>query len=423
MKTYPIFLGLLVWFASMAGAFYLGQKPDLEKRSIEAQLEAQEKALARSGTLQLDNTAENTAVRADLLAEAVDPEEVPGQQDLRSEPALRALLNDAFALPPNDNRRAGRIRDLLRQLAAINPEEALSLAANIGSLRESDRARRAILEVWGRQDPQAALNWAAQALVNETLDSRRTQIVAIYSGYGLSNPEAAFSSALALPTNNRAEQRIQNSALEAVIEAQIQNGGLELAKQQVEQLEAGPVKDRLLREMVDEWAGFDPAAAAAYVQAMGDAASARIKESLVGEWAESDPAAAAAWLSQQSFDENTIGRASAAIIREWTRYDMAASAEWLNSLPSSPELDRAVMSYTFRAAQEDPANAMSWAESITSDGMRTRMMERVAGTWKADDPEGFQTYLDSADFSEEQRELLQNAREGGGGMGGGRRWR
>ncbi len=422
MKTYPIFLGLLVWFASIVGAFYLGQTADLKKRSIEAQLEAQEKALARSDNLPLDGALRPPLSASDPLIDTVDPDDALQQAASLNQAALLDLLADAFALPADDFRRARMIRELLGKLAESNPEEALLLAANIGSLRETEQARRAILEVWGRQDPQAALNWAAQALVNETLDSRRAQIVAIYSGYGLSNPEAAFSSALALPTNNRAEQRIQNSALEAVIEAQIQNGGLELAKQQVEQLEAGPIKDRLLREMVDEWAGFDPAAAAAYVQAMGDAASARIKESLVGEWAESDPAAAAAWLSQQSFDENTIGRASAAIIREWTRYDMAASAEWLNSLPSSPELDRAVMSYTFRAAQEDPANAMSWAESINNDGMRTRMMERVAGTWKTDDPEGFQAYLKSADFSEEQRELLQNAREGGG-MGGGRRWR
>ncbi|HKK18004.1 MAG TPA: hypothetical protein VJ952_04910, partial [Opitutales bacterium] len=118
-------------------------------------------------------------------------------------------------------------------------------------------------------------------------------------------------------------------------------------------------------------------------------------------------------------DEQTLGRASTAIIRQWTRYDMAASAEWLNSQPSSPELDRAVMSYTYRAAQEDPESAMTWAESISNDRMRGRMMQHVAGNWKNDDPEGFQSYLDSANLGEEQKKQLEAGRE----IRGGRWWR
>ena len=123
----------------------------------------------------------------------------------------------------------------------------------------------------------------------------------------------------------------------------------------------------------------------------------------------SDPAAAAAWLDNSDFEENTLSQASSAIIREWTRYDMAASAEWLNTQPASPALDRAVISYTYQAAQEDPANAITWAESIENDSMRNRMMQHVAGNWKAEDPEAFQTYLDSSEFDEKQLERLQNA--------------
>ena len=100
---------------------------------------------------------------------------------------------------------------------------------------------------------------------------------------------------------------------------------------------------------------------------------------------------------------------------------LAASADWLNSLPASPELDRAVISYTFRAAEEDPETAMSWASSIEDDGRRTWMMERVASTWKEQDAETFKNYLDKSELSAEQREKLENSQSRGNGYWGRRR--
>jgi hypothetical protein len=173
------------------------------------------------------------------------------------------------------------------------------------------------------------------------------------------------------------------------------------------------MQNSLRRELVDEWAEFDPQAAAAYVSTLGEDADSSIKSALVSRWAQSDPAAAAAWLSSLDVDDPAIARASSSIIREWTRYDLTASADWLNSLPASPELDRAVISYTFRAAEEDPETAMSWAESIEDDRRRTWMMERVAITWKEQNAETFKSYLDKSELSAEQREKLENAQSRG----------
>jgi hypothetical protein len=312
------------------------------------------------------------------------------------------------------------IRNLLDQIAETSPVEALSLADEIGSLRETKRARVSILEVWGENDPAAALAWAESALANQPAGSRNEQILAIYRGYAEHNPKAAFAQALALPAGNSAEQRLQMDALEEVITEQIQNGGLLDAKLQVELLEDGPVKNSVFSDFIDRWASYDPEGAAAYIDTLGDEVSTSVKSRLLGEWAENDPAAAAAWLDSQKVDDRTLGYASRAIIREWTDYDMTASAEWLNSQPSTPALDRAVMSYAYRAAQEDPASAMTWAESIDNEWMRNRMMQHVSGSWKADDPEAFQNYLDTSTLDDEQKERLQNASEI---HSGGRRWR
>jgi hypothetical protein len=295
---------------------------------------------------------------------------------------------------------------------------ALEMASQIESLRDSERARFSVLEVWGRNDPAAALAWASAALSGEPSRARSSQLTAIYRGYAASNPEAAFQQALSISDDDRLRDRL----LGVVIETQIESGGLEAAKLAVDLLSDPDTQNSMRRDLVDEWAQFDPVAAARYVLELGDEAPSNLKTTLISEWAESDPSAAAAWLSSLPEDDPAIARASASIIQEWTRYDLTASAEWLNSLPTSPELDRAVISYTFRAAEEDPGTAMTWAESIEDDRRRTWMMERVASTWKEQDATSFKTYLNSSELTSEQREKLENA-ESRGGSGGWGRWR
>ena len=297
------------------------------------------------------------------------------------------------------------IRDLLSRLAETEPVAALELASQIDSLRDSERARVAVLEVWGRKAPAAAIAWANNSLAGEPSRTRNSQLMAIYRGYAANNPAAAFQQALAINDNNR----LKNQLLDQVIKVQIESGGLQAAKLAVDLVTDPEMQRSLRRELVDEWAEFDPKAAAAYVAKLGEDADSSIKSALVSEWAESDPAAAAAWLSSLNVDDPAIARASSSVIREWTRYDLAASADWLNSLPASPELDRAVISYTFRAAEEDPETAMSWAQSIEDDRRRTWTMERVASIWKNQDAETFKNFLDNSELSTEQREKLENS--------------
>jgi hypothetical protein len=424
MKPFSIVVGLLIWLISVLLAFQWGtrltQATDSSPETIAESNDAEPEAATPEGETASEEAYPLEVVTSFLETSALNLDAALDSTTSLTEAETRALLAEAFALPENDYRRARMLRHLLEQLARTAPRDALSMASQISSLGESERARIGVLEVWGESDPVAALAWAQLALVNEPLRTQNRQILAIYEGYAKTNPQAAFTAALAMPAASSAEQRLQSAALQEIIDTQIENGGLLQAKLQVELLEDSPTKTALLNELVDEWASFDPEGAAAYVQSLGEGASESMKTALLGEWAESDPAAAAAWLGLQQVGDETLSRASTAIIREWTRHDLAASAEWLNSQPDSPTLDRAIMSYTYRAAQEDPASAMTWAESIDNEWMRNRMMQHVSGSWKADDPDAFQNYLDNADLDDEQKEHLQNAEAI---HSGGRRWR
>jgi hypothetical protein len=417
MKRSALLLCFVVWSVSLATAYFIGSRSQsaptiTAKPAIQEATRSEAKTTAPAVNEALP-AEEDSALTAYFKGEEIPLEEVLREIPVLSVSATRELIAQAFTLPKSDPNRARLINELLGQLAETEPMAALEMASQIESLRDSERARVSVLEVWGRNDPAAALAWASAALSGEPSLARSSQLTAIYRGYAASNPEAAFQQALSISDDDRLRDRL----LGVVIETQIESGGLEAAKLAVDLLSDPDTQNSMRRDLVDEWAQFDPVAAARYVLELGDEAPSNLKTTLISEWAESDPSAAAAWLSSLPEDDPAIARASASIIQEWTRYDLTASAEWLNSLPTSPELDRAVISYTFRAAEEDPGTAMTWAESIEDDRRRTWMMERVASTWKEQDATSFKTYLDSSELTSEQREKLENA-ESRGGSGG-----
>ena len=418
MKRSSLVLYLAVWFASIALAFFIGRAlsstgTSTEQTASEALSAAQLQEAVRSATARVD-----TAGAATGEAEAEDTFE---QLRSQSSEMTRQLLNAALAVPISDPGRSETINQLLEQLAASDPLAALEFADGIASLRDAERARNNILEVWASNEPMAALAWADSALADVPYNLRNSQMEAIIRGFAETNPKGAFNYANALSEATTSELRLKNRLLSEVIETQIGGGGLAEAQTTIALMPDGPSKENLQRELVNEWAAFDPLSAAAYVQGLGSDASTDMKTALIGEWAESDPAAAAAWLSNLSTEDPAYSHATTQITREWTRYDLTASSEWLNSLPASPELDRAVATYTYRAAQEDPPTAMSWAESINNANMRNRMMQQVAANWKNDDPEGFTSYLDNSDLNEKEREKLETAKSwhsSGHGWGG-----
>lgn len=399
---------VIVWLATVLVAFAIGRGLQLSvdnvitTGSINETNDEKYEASRQYSTVEVENTDE-------LASNSEDSQAI-----YYPAVSLQESLQGAFALPFTDPRRATIIKDLLVRMATDQPEFALLEATKIASVRDQERAINSILQAWGARNPNAALSWVDAHTDQIPKQVMNRKLTAIFRGYAQSEPTAAFAQAFGMKEATIVEKRLKNNILSEVIEMQVRQGGLEVARLTVEAMQEGDTKNRLLAEIVDEWAQYDPTAAATYVNSLGETATTWIKTSLIGEWAESDPIAAADWLSNLDAEDPAFGRGTASIIREWSQYDLSASAEWLNTLPASPELDRAVASYTFRAAQEDPANAMSWAESISNERMQGYLMERVAANWKDQDPSAFAGYLESAEFSEEVRERLENATYRGG---------
>ena len=192
MKLPHIFLGLVVWLAGVSVAYYVGARlnpeevveTEIPQAPVASVPKTEEPADAPTAPLAGPSVSSLMEMSMDDLSEALR------QADDLSDEDRRALLAEAFALPSNDFRRSRMIRKLLDQIAETSPHDALAMANDIGSLREAERARISILEVWASNDPAAALSWAGSALANEAARSRSEQMLAIYRGYAEQNPRS-----------------------------------------------------------------------------------------------------------------------------------------------------------------------------------------------------------------------------------------
>ncbi|MBL00436.1 MAG: hypothetical protein CMI34_03380, partial [Opitutales bacterium] len=265
MKSSTLILYFAVWSISLSVAYYLGSygrnvRPNADQ-AVKLPTELKKPKLIQTLGIETVATDDKNALTAYLSGDVSLLEDAFLEIPMLSGEATRELLVQAFKLPASDPNRSRLIRDLLSRLAETEPVAALELASQIESLRDSERARVAVLEVWGRKDPAAAIAWANNALAGQPSRTRNSQLMAIYRGYAANNPAAAFQQALAINDNNR----LKNNLLDQVIRVQIESGGLQAAKLAVDLVADLEMQRSLRRELVDEWAEFDPKAAAAYV--------------------------------------------------------------------------------------------------------------------------------------------------------------
>ncbi len=407
-RNFLTLLGL-AWGLSIALAYYLGRNTESTTgETAEAQSMLTVKANDGDGDPQTEEDSPSEMEEA-LLVSEIDTDTDPS--------TLRENILDNIAGLATNPLLADVLQEQLVELASINPQAALELSGQITSPRFREQATNAVLREWATTDPMTALQWIDANSANLTRSVYNGQLAAAYRGFTEANPQAAFTQASQLSAENGYERRLKSQILRQVIRSQAENGELLAAKQSIELMSDPDLRSDLLGELVDVWADSAPEDAAAYVASLGDEATSQQKTALARSWSRIDPAAAAAWLDSLDPSDPSVSRAARDVVREWARYDLSASAEWLNSRPASPELDRAVASYTYHAVQEDPASAMAWAESVDSDRMKGYLQMRVAGAWREDDPTAFQSYLDNSELSDERKEELQNANSWGSGRG------
>lgn len=419
------------WAVTVGAAYWIGSAVSSEDAAPASTFNAPTISPKKSGYTTSSGT-QNSATPGDestsapLASFEALTEEASPEAWADAEEALKNLhpweaknaLDSLLQTPPSQMRDR-MIMDLLELWAKQSPDQALAYVGNIESLRQRDRATEQILETWGQNDPYAAMQWLNENSSDLPQRILNDRILSVIEGYAQADPQGAFTYAANLPGDTSMQRRLKQRALRESVQQLVGQNQVSAALSLVSNLPDGSDKQDAFGELIGEWAEYDPAAAAQHLNLLGADASSDARRELVRSWAEYDPVGAAAWLSNLPPDTEETGQLVSELVGRWTQYDLDASAAWLNQIPPTPEIDRAVAIYTFRSAQEDPATAMSWAESVTRDDMRIRLMERVASEWKQQDPEAFQSYINQSQLTEEQKTQLTNAQPWRGFRGGG----
>jgi hypothetical protein len=259
---------------------------------------------------------------------------------------------------------------------------------------------------WARQDPAAAMAWAATLTTekNEAMNSvireitktdpakavamlsqideakRPAAYASIASEYGASDFSGAQAWIRSLPANQQA------GALAAAI------GGLSHS---------------------------DPVQAAKELAAMppGDEKDGLIPD-IVGSLAKINPQAAADLLKQQD-NEGALRDSMRQLMPAWAGQNPAAALAFVNSYEPGDVRDSAAQAYLWSDRTGSPADQIKLAETITDEGDRSRTVGMTAMRWMREDPVAAKDYIASSTVLSDEAKQRQS--EGGNLWGGDRR--
>jgi len=349
-----------------------------------------------------------------------------------------AYLASIQKMPPGQQRDAV-LNAIIGSWAAQDPKGFLADAKDISGPRMKEQGTDAALKAWAAQNPTDALQWIKDNPGSAPTAAVQARYLAAFAGYATTDPQGAFAAANALSGTTLMDQRLKNQAIQAVMSGFADQGKFTDATALIAQMPDGAQKNQALASIASSWGSANPADATAWVASMTDPQQrSSLGGQIAAQWAATDPAAAANWAaqmdSQAAADAQNNGAATpssymlADAMRTWASYDLDATGDFLNQLPASPDKDGAVATFALTAAQDDPASAMNWVNTIGDPGMQQRLAMVTALQWQQSDPAGYSTFISNTTLlSDQQKQMLAtlqpmiaNAQAGGrGGFGGG----
>jgi hypothetical protein len=278
-----------------------------------------------------------------------------------------------------------------------------------GGGRGGQNGASIIASEWARQDPAAALAWAASLTTD-----KGAAMNSVIGEVAKSDPRKAAEMIGQMDAADRAGAYRSVAA---------QYGALDFVDAQT-WIRTLPADDQAaaLASAIGGLSNSDPAAAAKQVAAMeaGDAKD-RLIPDVVQDLARKDPAAAAEFLKLQE-SERAQRDGMRELMPTWTAQNPAAALTYANSFPQGNVRDNALQAWVMSNNTGSPKSIMDVAITIEDEGDRNRSIGITAMRWMREDPTAAKAYVEaSTDLSDEAKQRITEGRGmfGGGGPGGG----
>lgn len=268
------------------------------------------------------------------------PPSLRGEYDLRyfmaslSQHDPKEALKFATSLESASD-RSQAVRQAFEQMAALSPQDAARTMEGMSDPKDRQQALVALAEAWSQRDPDAALRWAES----------------------LSGEEQTAALAKLLPEQAKNDPAAAAKRLQSLLASPGSN--------------TGAVLQSATGDLAGEWAGRNPAEAAAWIAGL--------------------PAGSAA--------ESGAG----SLIQNWSTHDPAGAADWISSLPEGGVKDAAIQPLVESIRQNDPETAFSWGLSIQDPAKKAAVMEATIRNWNTNDADAVRVAIQGADLDATER--------------------
>lgn len=263
-----------------------------------------------------------------------------------------------------------------------------------------------IASEWARQDPAAAMAWAAGL----TTDKGQA-MTSVVGEVAKTDPRKAAEMIGQMDADDRANAYRTVAA---------QYGALDFSEAQT-WIRSLPADDQAaaLASAIGGLSNTDPVEAAKQAGLMADGeAKDRIIGEVVQDLARMDPQAAADFLKSQNSDR-ALRDGMRELMPTWTNQNPTAALAYANSFEQGEARDSALQSYVFSNNTSAPADVMKVAVTIDDEGDRDRAIGMTAMRWMREDKEAATAYIEaSADLSDEAKERIISGEGRGWGRGG-----
>ena len=313
--------------------------------------------------------------------------------------ALQTLLTQ----PPSPL-RSEAIKTLIGQWAQVDGPAAVAAAGTFTEPALRFSLRETAFNHWAQIDPESA--WA-YATLNPQRDLPAERFGHILRGLGGAPIATALAFLMQHPQQELGESM---DAVSSALDQLYQRGGHAQILPWIERLAEGPLKDAATNRLIDQWARYEPAAAARWMEAQGNLKSNNMigaRKELAASWAGVNPLQALDYFNNLSADQRQDTYYES-IFNRWLDSDKTAAAAYLADLPSSPALDRPIEQYAYNVMKQNPELTMPWVESISDPRRRWKAITRVAAVWKSQNPAALAAYVQGADFlnAQQKQQLL-----------------
>ncbi|MFT3868259.1 MAG: hypothetical protein QM715_07160 [Nibricoccus sp.] len=294
----------------------------------------------------------------------------------------------------------------LKLMAAINPQQALELAASAATPRQRELFRNAALQGWATRDSHAAAVWT---LANVRSEERRAAVEAIAAG-AISQPDEAIRTFQHLVT---ADALLASDHGNALVYAFARAGNFDIASQFAA---TGPAEFRAawLSTVYHQWAGYQPQVALAALDKISDpGARNEARSGLYAGWSGTDPASLVAHAQTLPLGEARL-EALKMGLEQWVHLNPVAASAWMEKFDPAPDLDAGAAAIAVAPAlvEKKPDIAVSWAESITDPELRANTLLDLIQLWAQHDPNAARRYAStSAAINAERRASILSSLE------------